>query len=78
MRRYVHSSLIYIRSVHSYIHLIHHKGRKIRPYHVWKYGVSNLRPLRLGEEKRRKCPHLLRRAAIRRKKKKDKNHKGKI
>ena len=42
----------------------------LRPHHVWKYGgtkfqqVSNLRPLRLGEEKKRK--------------KKERNHRMKI
>jgi len=31
-----------------------HSKFALRPHHVWKYGMTcNLRPLRLGEEKRR-------------------------
>jgi len=39
-----------------------HSKFALRPHHVWKYGTSNLRPLRLGEER----------------KKEDRNHRAKI
>jgi len=49
-----------------------HSEFALRPHHVWKYGrrlvedsLSNLRPLRLGEEKRNK-------------KEEDKNHRAQI
>jgi len=29
-----------------------HSKFALRPHHVWKYGRPNLRPLRLGEEKK--------------------------